>query len=211
MNTHEDRFEDRLLLALRSVVDANPAPVHSLAPAGRSLRRPVLVGGVVAGAAVTASTLLVAGGSSAAYAVDAHSDGSVTVTINSLKDASGLQHKLAAAGIKAVVDYLPSGKACQQPRYKPASSAAQGSIYVDTRKGGSTTFTIANGQIASGDTLVIESSGGTGFSTIGVGVADGAVVPCQVVDATLPPGGGDVSGPGMTTGKGSEGGTSKNG
>lgn len=211
MNTRQDRFEDRLLVALRSVVDANPAPVRSLAPAGRSLRRPVLVGGVVAGAAVTASTLFVAGGSTAAYAVDANSDGSVTVTINSLQDASGLQQKLAAAGIKAVVDYVPSGKMCKQPRYNTSSHAVGGNMKVDTAKGGSTTFTIASGQVAPGDTLVIESSGGTGFSSIGVGVADGAVAPCQVVDATMPPGGGNDSGPKFTTGNGPVQGTSQQG
>jgi hypothetical protein len=185
MNTHEDRFEDRLLLALRAVVDANPAPVHSLAPSRRSLTRPVLAGGAVAGVAVAASSLLVAGGSSAAYAVDSHSDGSVTVTINSLKDAAGLQQKLAAAGVKAVVDYLPTGKSCQQPRYKPASAGAQGSLQVETRKGGSTTFTIGASQLVAGDTLVVESSGGADFSQIGVGVAAGAVSPCQPVDSTV--------------------------
>lgn len=211
MNTHEDRFEDRLLLALRGVVEANPAPVHSVVPAGRSLKRPALAGGAVAGVAVAASSLLVAGGSGAAYAVDSHSDGSVTVTINSLKDASGLQHKLAAAGVKAVVDYLPAGKACQQPRYQPASAGAQGSLQVETRKGGPTTFTISAGELAAGDTLVVETSGGVGFSQIGVGVASGAVRPCTPVDSTVPlpgpPGQGPGSGSGLSTAGGSGQGT----
>ena len=124
----------------------------------------------------------------------------MSVTINSLKDAAGLRDKLEAVGIRAVVDYLPPGKACQQPRYQPASGAAEGSLQVQTRKGGSTTFTLTQGQVGPGDTLVIESSGGVGFSSIGVGVASGVVAPCQVVDAQLPPAGGDGSGPGMVTG-----------
>ncbi|MDX6256235.1 MAG: hypothetical protein QOJ11_2569 [Frankiales bacterium] len=209
MNTTEDRFEERLLFALRTVVDANPTPVHSLRPSPRSMRRPVLVGGAVAGAAVTASSLLIAGGSSAAYAVDAHSDGSVTVTIESFRDAAGLQSKLGAAGIKAVVDYLPAGKACKQPRYQPASAGAQqSSLKVDTVKGGGATFTIGNGQIPAGDTLVIETSGGQDYSSIGLGVATGAVAPCQAVDSPVPvpPTGGD-SGPGLTTGSGPNQGT----
>lgn len=189
--TSTDQFEDRLLQALRAVVEANPVPVTTLAPSRRSRRRPVVVGGVITGVAVTATSVLAGGGAAAAYAVSPHSDGSVSVTINSLKDAAGLQSKLAAVGIKAVVDYLPGGKACQQPRYQPVSGGAQGSLRVDSSKGGRTTFTLSNGQVAPGDTLVIESSGGVGFSSIGVGVASGVVAPCRVVDAPMPPAGGD--------------------
>jgi hypothetical protein len=201
MNTHEDRFEDRLLLALRSVVDANPAPVHSLAPAPRSLRRPVLAGGAVAAAAVTATSLLVAGGSSAAYAVDAHSDGSVTVTINSFKDAAGLQSKLEAAGIKADVTYLPAGKSCKQPRFEPSTGAVQGRVSGSATKDGPATFTIGKGEVPAGDTLVIENSGGDRSASVGVSVAAGAVAPCEVVDAPLTgPPGSNGSGPGPVPG-----------
>ena len=196
MNTHEDRFEDRLLLALRAVVVANPAPVHSLAPPSRSLRRPVLAGSAAAGLAVAATSLMVAGGSSAAYAVDSHADGSVTVTISSFTDAAGLQHKLAAAGIKATVDYLPSGKACKQPRFTAPVGNVQGEIQVGIEKDGPATFTISKGEVPAGDTLVIENSGGDHTASVDVAVAAGAVSACQVVDGPSGPPGSNGAGPG---------------
>lgn len=85
------------------------------------------------------------------------------------------------------MNYLPAGKACKQPRYEhPAAAGAQQSISVSTDKSGAATFTIGKGQLAT-ETLVIESSLGASFSSIGVGVAQGTVGPCEVVDAQLPP------------------------
>lgn len=190
MNTTEERFEDRLLHELRAVVADNPPPFSTpSAPGARSFRRRFAVGGGIASIGVGAitATLLVSGGASPAYAVNSHADGSVTVTIKSLKDADGLEGKLNAAGVEAVVNYLPAGKACKQPRYEhPASVGAQQSISVSTDKSGAATFTIAKGQLAADETLVIESSVGQSFSRIGLGVARGAVGPCEVVDAQSP-------------------------
>jgi hypothetical protein len=189
VNVTEDRFEGRLLNELRAVVAANTAPVMTPAPVTRSRRRPIVVGSALAGVAATAAVVLVAGGPSAAYAVDSHADGSVTVTIKSLKDAPGLEHKLAAAGITAVVDYVPAGKTCQQPRYQPASPTAQKNINVTTDRT-SATFSITKGQLTSNETLVIESSLGQSFVSIGLGVAEGSVAPCTLVDANVPSSGG---------------------
>ena len=50
-------------------------------------------------------------GTSSAYAVESQPDGAVTVSIRSLSDAAGLQRKLRAAGVPAVVDYVPGGQA----------------------------------------------------------------------------------------------------
>jgi hypothetical protein len=106
-----NRFEDRLLDDLRSVVAARPAPV--VPSRGRAPRpRLVLAGAGVA--AVTATVAIVASGGDvtpSAYAVDARPDGAVTVSIRSLRDADGLQRSLRAAGVPAVVDYVAAGDA----------------------------------------------------------------------------------------------------
>jgi hypothetical protein len=188
MNTTESRFEDRLLCELRAVVAANAASVHSAPrPAVSRLRRPVTWGAAMAVVGITVAAFIVTRGSSAAYAVDSHSDGSVTVVIKSLEDASGLERQLHAAGVNAVVDYVPEGKACQQPRFEhPAAPSAQESLSVTTDKSGAATFTISKGQLGAEDTLVIESSLGQSSSSIGVSVAAGTVAPCTVIDSTLP-------------------------
>src|SRR4051812_4683219 len=106
-------FEDRLLAELRAVVAARPAPAPPPSPPpARRLPRARL--SLAAGAATVAGVLLATGGGGAApaYAVEKQPDGSVTVEINSLRDAAGLQEKLRAAGIPAVVDYTPFGKMC---------------------------------------------------------------------------------------------------
>jgi hypothetical protein len=72
-----------------------------------------------------AAVQLVGGGAEPAYAND---DGTVTVEISSLNDAAWLERKLREAGISAVVQYLPPGKACKQPwpTATPAAHPAKG-------------------------------------------------------------------------------------
>ena len=99
------RFEERLLHELRAVVAARPTPP---AASPRPSRRPRLMLAASGGfAAVAAAVVLVSsdGGVSPAYAVDKEPDGSVTVHIKSLNDAAGLQSKLRAEGVPAVVSY----------------------------------------------------------------------------------------------------------
>jgi hypothetical protein len=109
-------FEQRLLGELRRVVDETPAPqsVVQRRPSGTLIgRRPLAVaGGLAAIAGVFAATGVWNGAENRAYAVSENGDGSVTVQIASLSDADGLQNKLRAAGVPAVVQYLPPGKAC---------------------------------------------------------------------------------------------------
>jgi hypothetical protein len=203
-----ERFEDRLLTQLREVVADQPAP----ATTPRSRRSPVLAGArsrlVLAGAAIAAlvATFVVAGGGNPApaYGVETHADGSVTVQIHSLRDADGLERKLRAAGVPAVVDYLPPGKTCREPRFRPAAGPrSSGRTSTETRRGegGVTTFTISRGELRPGETLVITSTVGT-FSSLGMAIAAGPVAPCEQIDVPAgklpppPPGGG---GPGAGT------------
>lgn len=114
--TTSNRFEDKLLVELRQVVAERPAPAAIRSATPRRTRFAMAGAGV---AAATAAVAIVATSSDvtpAAYAVEPHSDGSITVEIHSLKDAAGLQSKLRAAGLPAVVDYDPSGAAgCAGP------------------------------------------------------------------------------------------------
>ena len=115
-----------------------------------------------------------------AYAVQPHGDGSVTVTINGLRDADGLERALRDEGVRAVVDYLPAGATCAPGRFRPAAAGEAGRSQLRQGADGSVSFTIDRGTVAPGATLVIESSGGDGGpTTMSIAVADGDVGPCR--------------------------------
>lgn len=205
-------FEERLLAELRHVVAARPASGVVAAPRRRRAPR-LLLGGAATTAAVGLAVLLVAGGGGVApaFAVDRQSDGTVTVTISRLSDAAGLQAQLRAAGIPAVIDYTPPGKACREPRGRPAApppGPARASGSVSGAPDHSATFTISRNMVAPGQTLVIETSGGTGPSSVGMQVIHGPVSPCQLVDAPTPSPGGaggfSTGGPPQGTASGTE-------
>jgi hypothetical protein len=191
MTTTDQTFEERLLRELRAVVRDNPAPAP-VADRHRFRLTParLTVGGAATTAAAVTLAVLLSGGSrpTPAYAVEPHSDGSVTVTIKSVRDADGLQRELRAAGVAAVVDYVPAGKACRQPRFeRPESASGRQSMAVRTDGSGAATFTISRDQLRAGQTLVIEDSLGEAASSIGLAIADGPVAPCRLVDAPTPP------------------------
>ena len=130
-----------------------------------------------------------------AYAVESRPDGAVSVSIHSLSDAAGLQRSLRAAGVPAVVDYVPAGQGrCLSPPAGGGETAGprttRGSSRqpdaVRTREGaglpagkmvGSTvsvggdgaTFTIDPGELDPGEEVYITTSTGV-LSTIGVAV-----------------------------------------
>ncbi len=193
-------YEERLLGELRSLVAVRPVNGRRR----RSLwQRPRLVfaGGLAAllAAAATVGVVFLSAGTQAAYAVTKNPDGSVTVEIDSLTDAAGLQAKLQAAGVSAVVAYLPEGKICKQPWFAPAGAAAAGGTQeseVGPTSDGAIRFTIS-GNHPDGTTLVITTQTGQGGErALGIAWAKGAVPPCEVVDA--PPGSGPLGGPPAT-------------
>lgn len=206
MNTDQPRsggFEQRLLDELRALVIAQPPssserPLRSPRSWAPSRPRLVLAGSIVALAAVAAGAgvLLLAGGATPAYAVSTNDDGTVTVEINSLSDAAGLESKLREAGIHAVVQYLPPGKTCKQPWFtpvshehgpghEPAMSAVHHASDVLTR------FTIGSHHPTEA-TLVITTqaaadpsaaAGTDSPESINIAWAMGEVKHCEVVDA----------------------------
>lgn len=104
-------FEDRLLVELRALVAERPAPTVAHRPRPRRTRIGLAVAGGAAAATVAAVALVAGSGDrpSNAYAVERLADGAVSVSINSLSDADGLERKLREAGVPAVVDYDPTG------------------------------------------------------------------------------------------------------
>lgn len=211
--TTTQRFEDRLLHELQAVVQTR-SPVLADAPAPHHLRKRLSIGGAIAATTGVALIAFTGGGASPAYAVESH-DGSVTVTIKSLRDAEGLQKALRAHGVPAIVDYAPEGKACRQPRgHAPSQSSQHGGAsrmavgsQMSVDASGAATFTISLGQFGPGQSLVIESSVGQALSSIGIAVVEGTVAPCELVDAPAPSAqraGGDT-GPSLTTSNGDSG------
>jgi hypothetical protein len=187
-------FEERLLQELRSVVIVQPTPRRPRIRMSFSRRRLALAGGVAALAAVAAAAGVpfLTGGAEPAYAVSKNDDGSVTVEVGSLADAAGLEAKLREAGIPAVVQYLPPGKACKQPwftRASPGDAGAptmiKGGVLHTTD--GRTRFTISKG-LPADLTLVIMTQTGTapgtptGAASMGIAFAKGTVPPCEMVD-----------------------------
>ncbi|MBO9532114.1 MAG: hypothetical protein J7513_03960 [Solirubrobacteraceae bacterium] len=187
MITHDpqrdDTFEDRLGAELRAFVAERPAPVAA-APVTKRRRatRPAIALSAIATTAA-AGALLIPGGSPA-YAVEGNDDGTVTIEIKDLADASGLEEDLADAGVKAVVDYLSPGKVCKDGRFDPAQ------IRTPIRQGfssdGTGSLTVRPADFAKGTTLVITSAIGTHSTLTTIGVAKGAVGACVPVDAKLP-------------------------
>jgi hypothetical protein len=109
MNT----FEDKLLAELRTVVAERPADIRRKRPK----RLLVGIAACLTLAAGTAVAVPMLGGehtTSPAYAVVTQPDGTVRVTIYRVEDDKGLEKRLRAAGIPAVVDFVPKGKFCRR-------------------------------------------------------------------------------------------------
>jgi hypothetical protein len=122
MMTTNERFEDRLLRELRHVVEERPAVNGEPEPRGRRTR--LAWGGVGLGVATATAVVAIVASSGDvtpnAYAVQPHANGEVTVSIHSLSDAAGLQSKLRAAGVPAVVSYTAAGPSgCLAPGADP--------------------------------------------------------------------------------------------
>lgn len=190
-------FEERLLHELRDVAAARPVD-HGQRHALWRRPRVALAGGLAAllAAATSAAVFFVSAGTQAAYAVTENADGTITVEIDSLRDAAGLQAKLRAAGVNAVVAYLPAGKMCKQPWFTPAGVGAAGGTRgseVGRTSDGATRFTISGNRPSSSTLVITTQTGPDGERALGIAWARGDVPPCVVVDA--PAGSGPLGGP----------------
>ncbi|MFB4273596.1 hypothetical protein [Nonomuraea sp. GTA35] len=157
----------------------------------RRTRRIVGLAAAVA-AAATAVAMVTGVTGSAAYAVSKGSDGTVEVQINSFVDPEGLESELAEAGITSVVDYLPAGQTCKQPRGE--NGAADGKFAAGISKAGDgIAFEIKEGEVPADSTLVLavtksEDGDSEPPSTVSLQIVKGTVAPCEPTSApTIPP------------------------
>ncbi len=141
--TDKNNFEERLLTELRQVAAERTEP--SAEPAARRSAwkpRTFALGGGAAAVAVAAIAIVAGSGGSpsSAYAVEKNPDGEVSVKIESLKDAEGLEAKLAEVGVPADVNFAPAQTVvCAEPakRLKNAKSVSMApAISVKKSEGG---------------------------------------------------------------------------
>ncbi|MCA2228259.1 hypothetical protein [Nonomuraea aurantiaca] len=187
-------FEERLLSALKDDIAGRKADPVVQPPARRGrTRRAVGLAAAVAGvAAATVVAMNVYGGSAApAFAVTRNADGSVEVRISEFRDPGELTAKLAAAGVTAVVDYLPADQTCKKPRggHGAGDGRAENSFLAGAN-GTGIVFRIDKGQVAAGQTLVLAvsvSQADKPPTAVSLEVVKGAVAPCEATALNLPP------------------------
>jgi hypothetical protein len=208
-------FEERLLSALKEEITTRTAEEYmtTVAPVLRGSRRRLAgLSAAVAGvaAATTAAVMILNGvAGSPAYAVTKGPDGGVSVQINAFTDPEGLEAELAAAGVKAVVDYLPPGQTCQESRGQRGSASGQFAGSIGRGSGGiGISFKIEKGQVPAGETLVLavsKSKDGDDQPPFGMSVTTvkGAVADCVPTAAPIPSADGDG---GVTVDKQDDGG-----
>jgi hypothetical protein len=203
-------FEERLLSALKEELSTRTAEdnMTTVTPVRRGSRRRIAgLSAAVAGvaAATTAAVLLTGVTSGPAFAVTKGSDGAVSVRINEFRDPEGLEAQLAGAGVKAVVDYLPAGQTCKEPRGQRGSVTGQFSVSIG-KEGDGISFKIEKGQVPAGETLVLavsQSKDGADQPPFGTAlhVVKGAVADCEATAMPTP----GSNGKGGTDGKQDDG------
>jgi hypothetical protein len=222
MNTHRGSltgFEERLLTELKALIPVEASqefPTSAASAPNRPIRfgwkpRLLTIGGLAALAVGLALGLPIVGDGAAAYAVTQNANGTVTVEINALRDAEGLEQKLHEAGIPALVQYLPPGKACKednlgQPnmgqrvpgRAMADPEPALVDNVVEMRTDGTIRFTVDKSRVQDGERLVIRtqefaqgermtgrtSGAPEGATAVSVGFYERQVQACEVVDSS---------------------------
>ncbi|MEU0480438.1 hypothetical protein ABZ260_14780 [Streptosporangium sp. NPDC006013] len=162
-------------------------------PRKRVLRRPVfLVPALAAAAALAVAVPVFVSGGTPAYAVAQNPDGTISIEINEIRDPKKLEADLNALGFRAVVDYVPQGKQCADPRsdnllpreetYEPADGRPLVLINKETPSG--LGFVFDPGTLDEGQTAVLEFNIGEPTLSIWARISDGPVKPCVLVDTT---------------------------
>lgn len=196
MNAQLDSFETALLTRLREQVDQQPA----LRP-GFSRPR-LLLGAAATVAAAAAMVVVVPGlGSTTAYSVQEGNSGTITVEVQRLADAEGLEAELAKYGVNADITYVPDRQECASGRYAPVDRSLSG---MGVSMGSQLLrVTLPPGTVRDGETFVMAVSGEAippsssepsqdgiidmgGFSGwADFDVTAGPVQPCRVVPSTV--------------------------
>lgn len=182
-----DTFETALLIELKSVVreTATVPPARApLGPArfGQRLRWYAPAAGLVA-AALAVVLLAVNLWPTPAYAVSGGHNEKVTVRVNRLEGAEGLEQALRKRGIPADVTYLPAGKQCAPGRYAWLRTPGL-TLSVSAKR---FEVTIPPNSVGKDNTFVLSAAvvvipDGVRAS-VEFDIATGPVRPCRVVDA----------------------------
>ncbi|MFD8557643.1 hypothetical protein [Streptosporangium canum] len=143
---------------------------------------------VLATGAVVGPSLLQDGrGADPAYAVTKDANGVVYVKVRDFHDAAGLTRQLKDLGVPAVVDYVPEGQQCREPRATYVTDVPRGLYYAPTsipgEEGGfGWQMRIDTKLFKDGQTFVW-TIGESGTSTI---LMNDPVAPCALVPADPP-------------------------
>jgi len=196
MNAQLDSFETALLTRLREHVDQQPTVLP------RFSRPRLLLGAAATVAAAAAMVVVVPGlGSTTAYSVQEGNSGTITVEVQRLQDAEGLEAELTKFGVNADITYLPDRQECAPGRYTPVDRTLSGMGV--TMGSQLLQVTLPPGTVRDGETFVMAVSGESippsssepsqdgiidmgGFSGwTDFNVTAGPVQPCRVVPSTV--------------------------
>ncbi|MER6173288.1 hypothetical protein [Streptosporangium sp. NPDC001681] len=159
----------------------------------RLLRRPAfLVPALAAAAALAVAVPVFVSVGTPAYAVAQNPDGTISIEINEIRDPKKLEADLNALGFRAVVDYVPQGKQCEDPRsdnllpreetYEPADGRPL--VLINKENPSGLGFVFDPGALEEGQTAVLEFNIGEPTVSIWARISDGPVKPCVLVDTT---------------------------
>jgi hypothetical protein len=152
MNAQLDSFETALLTRLREHVDKQP----DVRP--RFSRPRLLLGAAATVAAAAVMVVVIPGlGTTTAYSVQEGNSGTITVEVNRLENAEGLEAELAKFGVRADITYLPGKQECAPGRYTPVDrrlSGMQVSMGANVLR-----VTIPPGAVRDDETFVMAVSG----------------------------------------------------
>lgn len=152
MNAQLDSFETALLTRLQEHVDQQPEARP------RFSRPRLLLGAAATAAAAAVMVVVIPGlGTTTAYSVQQGNSGTITVEVNRLEDAEGLEAELARVGVKADITYLPDKQECAPGRYTPVNRTLSGmrvAMGADLLR-----VTLPPGTVRDGETFVMAVSG----------------------------------------------------
>ncbi|MFI6497377.1 hypothetical protein [Nonomuraea typhae] len=177
-----------LLAEVTAAAPAAPKPGFPLKKTGLVLAGAAVV---AAGALIVPSVLDDSGTYvSASYAVTKDSSGVVFVRVTDFKDVAGLTRQLADLGVPAVVDHVPEGMTCKEPRAEHVRDIPQGLYSVPQNLPGRSDgwqMRIDTRLFRAGEqfvwTISPHADGGSSTSTI---LMKGPVAPCELVPEPKP-------------------------
>ncbi|AYF30547.1 MULTISPECIES: hypothetical protein [Micromonospora] len=199
MTTHRSLapYEESLLSELKGVV-AERAAVPRQTPTLRYRYRNRIAIGLAAAAVLAVAAgvgvpALLGTGNGPAYAAERDPDGSIRIYIREYRDPKGLEARLRQLGVPAVIDYVPNGKQCREPRatYVPPTQHPEGLLTVmdpedsDSPQGAYWRLhpdKIGEGRTFVYTTTIVGDPGDDAWSAAGHSqLAVGPVSPCELV------------------------------